>query len=304
VLQVSLNNEPFVMNALFARVNKVATVILTVAGLALIPSRVLDATGSWKWAALSAVVVFLSLGVPAGAHLFRPSFQRRFGIGRYATRVIVTRRFDEVAISEDFVGEVNTLKDLVFCGKPEAQDLVDIIDVLPGKEIDESVYRSLDSTPVEIVRRKNNAVAIFWKPKNPIQSLVPYSHDSHYRCPSLYGPEGFYQAYYVDCETGISEWAFKCSQPIQHAIAFTMPAFRSQVTEKRLYKYAFKNGRRNCEQPTVDRDRRTIRWTLNNPQIAKTLVLFAFYDGGQEKFLKDIRDTFWTARVMRAMRLR
>ncbi|MCP4601211.1 MAG: hypothetical protein GY847_11920 [Proteobacteria bacterium] len=276
---------------------RTATLILTTAGLLFIPFRVIVATGA-TWPGIGiAILIAGILGGHALYYLFPSIVQRRFGISRYQTRTILARKIEKVSIDEKYVATVDTVKTLIYLDQPTKYDLVDIVELLAEEELDETIYRSTDSTVADVVRNKKNTVAVFWRPKREIVIYSPYMHRTSYRCPSLYGDDAFYQAYHVDLETGLVDWTFSCSHKIDYAVAFLMPVLQNKITLKRLCRLSFSGSERGCEQPSVSKDGMTIKWRQKTPEMGRTYVCMAFYEDGAERFRRETEETFLMNRI-------
>lgn len=260
-------------------INKSATAILTVTGLVAVAFEVADRFDSPRAGKLTAVIITLLLGVPAARFLIPTKVQRRFGIRRYKAPPILASSIEHVEIASDFSARIDTTQTFIFTEQPGADDLVDIIDVLPTDAIDESSYSTPDSDITDIVRQTPSTLAVRWRPRVPIIPFVPHVHETSYNTPPVYGEPAFYQGMYVDRDTGYKDWEIVTAHPIEKTVAFLMPRMGARVTDGFLYsRYADGRGR-GCEQPTLDPSGHRIRWILKRPEKGRTYVLFAVYAG-------------------------
>jgi hypothetical protein len=282
-------------------VSKVATAILTIAGLIALPIQVAQQTHSTRLGIALAALVALFLGVPAAYHLIPGPVQRRFGVRRYQAPAILVDCLEHVIVDETYHATIETTSTLVFLEQPSEGELVDIVDVLPHETIEETAYSSTDSTAIDVIRKSPSTLAVRWRPRTPIRKFVPYVHKTKYRIPSLYGDDGFYQVMYVDRDTGSRRWEFITAFPIERAIAFVLPAWRWRATLSYLLRRAVSGKSRGCDQPSIDATGRRITWEVSGPRKGRIYVLFATYEGMRSRIEDQAADFTLLGRLRRLL---
>ena len=178
-----------------------AVIVSVLSGVILLPLKIkLYFNSSVLGIFVGAVLVAILFGGII-YHITAPGFILRFGINRHKTSPILATDEEIVTIDECYNAEINTSKILVYPEVPDKEDLVDMIE-LAHENLDETIYRSNDSTIEKIVRRTGKTLAIYWKPKKNIIPFVPYHHETVYRSPSPYGDDAFWHAHHIDLDTG------------------------------------------------------------------------------------------------------
>lgn len=280
-------------------VNKLAAMILTIAGLIALPIDIYHWSHSIYIGVGSAALLIILLGGRA-AHFFIPTrVQRQFGVRRHRTHVTLAHSAERVTIDSNFRATIDTKQTLIFRDTPHPDDLVDIIDVLPHETIEDACYSSPDSIIVDVVKKTPSTLAIRWKSKKEIEPNALHVHRTKYRVPSLYGDDGFFQAMYIDRITGKKEWDFYCSHSVEKVLAFIMPRHRHRVTEAYLYRRVVSGKERNCEQPIIDQDGHRIRWVITQPLKGRTYVLFAIYRGMYPRITEQAASYSFSSRLKR-----
>ena len=153
--------------------NRVATAALTIAGLVILPIQIAQQTGSTKAGILSAIFLSVLLGVPAAYHLIPGPVQRRFGVRRYRSPVVLVDSFERVTVDSEYRATIDTTSSLIFLEEPTIDDLVDVLDVLPHETVEETAYTSTDSRTVDVIRRSPSTLAVRWQPRSPIRPYIP-----------------------------------------------------------------------------------------------------------------------------------
>ncbi|HEX3810315.1 MAG TPA: hypothetical protein VHW02_11525 [Rhizomicrobium sp.] len=169
---------------------------------------------------------------------------------------------------------------------------MDMIDTLPGEEINLRLYSSIDSEIGDTRHKTPSDLVVYWRPKVPIKPFQSYTHCSSHVSPSKYGTDAFYHSIYFDRDVGISELVIETSVPIGEAVAYVLPVYQSQITAKRLYQHWLSKSRRGCEQPTMLSPKH-ILWKLERPQKGRVYVLFAIYEGERDRYVSESRDLFF-----------
>tara|TARA_R110000868_G_C10947820_1_gene767551 strand:- start:2713 stop:3513 length:801 start_codon:yes stop_codon:yes gene_type:complete len=246
---------------------------------------------------ISALFIVTTLGISAFLFLFPSVAHWKFGIGRYPTQSLISRRTSEIVIDKNYRATISRKSELTFLTAPSKEDLIDAIDLLPGEEIHQRSYTSPDSDVVDSRQKSPDTLAIYWDPKEDIQPLVPYRHEMSYISPTLYGDDAFYHSIYFDRDVGTSDLVIRSDNQVEEALAFVMPFFAARVTTSRLYRYGFSGRRRGCEQPMIEADGHTIRWHLDNPKKGKIYVLLAIYQGQRERYLRESREQLLLPRI-------
>lgn len=264
----------------------VATAILNIAGLILLPTVIYNTTGSVFLTILTVVAVLFVLAI-ATFFFYIPSLGVfRSGYRRYPTEGIITERFSHIGVDEHFVATIDRQKDMLFFSEPKPDDFIDLIDTLPGHEVAKSTYQSSDSAMAGFAYTTPHQLVIYWKPKRSIKPLIVYRHQHRHQSPSPYGPDGFYHSIIFDRETGRSEVTIDLPKPVEELLAFVMPRHLDQVSEAVLYKYGLTGGKKDCMQPTVDASGTKISWVVERPTMGRRYVIFALYQGEKAGFIK------------------
>lgn len=268
--------------------SKSANAVAVLSGIVAIPLITWDLTGSLLVTTVTGLGTALVVGLPALSFAVRANFQKRHGIPAYSKRYLVPKKFERIRIEDDYETTVATEKHLIFIEPPQPEDMIDIIEVEPGNSIEQSVYKSSNSSISQTVKREESTIAIYWTPEKEIELFAPHIHNYQYKVPSesAYGPEWFWQGYHCDAHTGFCRWRFECPEEVSEVIAFTMPSAFSQISNQRLGRY-HRRGRRNCVQPTISDDRREIIWHIAQPHLHTTYVLIAIFKDGKESFMRD-----------------
>jgi len=240
-------------------------------------------------------------GLAAFRYFFPSIGHWRAGYRRFSTQPIVTKRLSTITIGDNFKATIDRRNELVFFDPPAKDDLVDMIDTLPGEHIDERLYSSSDST-IEDVRHTNpHNLVVYWKPIGGIKPYVPYTHQNTHVSPSLYGDDYFYHSIYIDRRLGISDVEVLTKHRVEYVIAFVMPFGASQITERLLYKYGYSGRRRGCEQPTIDLDGFRVAWHIENPTLGRVYVLLGFFENQSTKWAQLTRKKFLRYRLWDAL---
>jgi hypothetical protein len=281
---------------------KISAIILTTFGVILLPAQVHILFGSWYLTIVTAILVYLCFGLASIFYFFPGPAHRAFGIKRYPTPGVITVKLQKVDIDDNYSAVVRCSSTLLFLADPQKGDLIDKIDVLPHKEIDESLYASDDSTVDDIVRADKSHVAIYWRPKEKIHALIPYQHNMSYISSDRWGDDAFYHANYIDREIGRFQAEYVTKLPIEEVFAFIMPVLAGRITASRLYRYGFSRRRRGCQQPTIDSSQHTIHWNLDRPVKGRIYVLFAIYQAKRGDTLEWFREHSITVKLANAIR--
>lgn len=131
---------------LLNKLNTVATTILLIFGIISLPITLVQLTGSWVVCTIVGFGIFVILGYQVLAHLLAPSVYKHFGLPRCSSDSILAYDQEEVTIDGSFRATVTSKKTLIFPTPPTEDDLIDIIDLLPHETLDETIYRSSDSS--------------------------------------------------------------------------------------------------------------------------------------------------------------
>jgi hypothetical protein len=263
-------------------VNKLAAAILTISGLIALPIQVAE----WLNSSFAGWVTGIGVGlllISRAVRVIVPSkIQRRFGLKRYKSPPILASGVDLLQIDEDYRATIETTQTFIFTEEPSPEDLVDIIDVLPNRSVESISYSSSDSEIAAIVRKTPSTLAIRWRPRTPIVPFIPYEHRTTYDVPGMYGDDLFYQGLYIDRVTGQRYLEVVCWHRVDIVMAFVMPRIGARITEEYLARRMIGGEDRRCEQPvieSVESGATRIKWTLKNPELGRTYVLFAVYQG-------------------------
>lgn len=259
--------------------------MVLITSIALLPNDIAERTGDVAGVAVAVVIALLLLGTPLVLTLVRQSVVwRRFGI-RDSSKLIITRRRDIISIGIHDSATIRSTKHMVFLEYPLEDSLVDLFDIELGKQLESSKYLSTDSTiRLSRVGIDGKTAIVYWTPRTKIIPFVPYVHKSEFVPPVVYGPEAFYQSYYVDCDTGVAEWRIKAVRRIELTLSCLMPVGDEEVNQSFMYDATFNGANRDCEQPTLSENGMEIRWTLKQPIKGRKYVLFGFYEGTVERF--------------------
>lgn len=283
---------------MLTRLERLATLFLLVAAIVLLPPQIVETFGSKRLAMGVALAFSLLLGLSALHYLFPHPYHFRFGVRRFTARALVPRRLVRVAIDESYRATVSTWRQYLWLAEPPDEEFVDLIDVPAGSDMPERLYHSADSVPAEIVRKSPHTLAVFWRPHERPEPLVPYIHHVRYVSASLYGDDAFWQAFHVDRETGVAKFVFRSHHPMEHVVAFVLPPFLSAINIARVYKHASGRRPRRCPQPQLAPGGRAASWTLTRPKLGRTYVLVGFYVGGQRTFESYAPSHLLTRRVL------
>lgn len=260
-------------------------IVLMIIGIFLLPREVYDATKSsllyWITIAFIASIVSFYYAREFMASLFN----WRLGYNRFPTPGFIGRRSLHMDIGKDFTTRISRTSQLVFLKPPRATDLIDVMDSLPGHQVEERHYRSNDGE-VRDIKHKDGAIRVYWGPRDgEIQPLVPYEHHMSYVSPSPYGDDAFYHSNYFDRDVGIATFTASTPVPVVEAVAFTLPFWQSAVTDERLLQHYKLRPRRGCPQPVILAGGRTVEWTLPRPKKGRVYVLFCVYEGMTDPYL-------------------
>ena len=166
------------MQTLWRQLGKVSAATLSVFGILLMPAQIYRLTQSIYMTIFASATLYVILGISAFLYFFPGAGHWRAGYGRFSTRSIVTKRISKIVIDNKFIATIHRSAEFIFFESPERDDLVDMIDTLPGEEIKERYYQSPDSTIADIRHTKPNNLVVYWKPKETIKPLLPYTHKS------------------------------------------------------------------------------------------------------------------------------
>jgi hypothetical protein len=230
-------------------------------------------------------------------YLFPAVGSWRSGYGRYPTTGIVLRRESTISVDAKYIATIKKISSMVFFGQPKEEDLVDMIDTLPGEDIPPRSYSSEDSDVANYKKNSPHQMVVYWQPKSQIKPYVEYIHEMTNVSPSKYGPDFLYHGIYFDRNVGIAEVHAIVPRKIDECMAFVMPRFLNQITEKRLYEYAIKGRVTGCAQPKISGDRKNVYWRLENPKKGRRYVLFCVYKGELEAFAEKQRAKFISSKL-------
>jgi len=289
------------MSDQWAYFGRVAALTLTVFGIITVPFQIYRLTQSMIIAITGTIIIILVFGFAAFRYFFPSVGHWRAGYRRFSTQPIVTKRTSTIAIDDKFRATIDRRNELVFFDPPTKDDLVDMIDTLPGEHIDERLYSSTDSTIDDVRHTNPHNLVVYWKPKHGIKPYVPYAHQNVHVSPSLYGDDFFYHSIYIDRHVGISDLEVRTKHRVEDSIAFVMPVGASQITEKRLFKYGYSGRRRGCEQPVVDLDGFHVAWHIENPKLGRVYVLLGFFENQSTKWAELTRKQFLSYRILDAL---
>ncbi|MES2773642.1 MAG: hypothetical protein V4722_05635 [Bacteroidota bacterium] len=279
--------------------SKIATVILTLYALFTLPVDVVEKTKSTALGIVLAAMLSLILGIGTLYHFSPPFTLKRFGVRRHKTNPILANSTNTIDIDENFVASITKNKKIIFPEKPTPDDLVDLIEVSNIDKLDEGAYFAKDARVTKFVRRRKNTLAIYWQPLQEILPNTIYNHICGYISPSLYGDDAFWHTCYADLNTGIVSYQFNCKKDVEMAIAFLMPYFSTTINYKKLDKLAFIKNRRDCPQPIISSDNKTVSWTLINPKRHRSYLCFVFYENGVKSFRSIIKYNWLERLVMK-----
>ncbi|HEU0099962.1 MAG TPA: hypothetical protein VFQ67_14460 [Allosphingosinicella sp.] len=221
----------------------------------------------------------------------------RSGYSIYQTRSFIALRKTRIKVDNNFEVQIERWRDFVFLEPPKSDELVDMFDTLAGHTFSSADYKSFDSTIAAFTKIKPHIMAVQWSPNKSIIPLIPYRHHTINRSPSLYGPDFLYHAIYFDRATGHSDLKVETPQPIEEVLAFLMPRFRRNVSERVLVTKGLLTRRRNCPQPSLSANRKRISWNLYQPKVGRIYVLLAIYEGERESLLATARSQSLVARI-------
>jgi hypothetical protein len=285
---VNAGNVRFVHNF-----NRTIFVLATAFGILGGPWLAYEVTGDWRWSAVTSAVCFALIGVALYRdYIAIPVFFSKFGTRKYSGNFYVVQKKEQIKIASDYSAVVKTEKKFGVTGQTMPSDFVDLIEVHENKNVDETIYRIGSASRItRIERRQENTVAIFWQPVKPIRPGSTFTHKYEYDCISdmLYGPGAFWQGYMVDVLTERCVWNFALAHPIKRCYAFTYPDDVKDMDWRTIIYYGEDRHMRNCQQPVLSQDRKTLTWDLRQPKVHSRLVLVGVYDDG-EAFLQRMRD--------------
>jgi hypothetical protein len=263
---------------MFKTINTIATLILTVAGVFLLPAQVSDALGlSWIGRVVG-IGVALVLSVAALYHFFPPTILRAIGIKSSGPGPIMAKDEVSVSLNDDCSGRWIIKKLFIFRDKPSPAELVDVFLAPSGDLVDEGSYRSVDSRIVKVFKKAPNIVAITWSPTSQITCFAPYEHTYSYDLPRIGNERMFGLAFYCHLDTGIVSYSVRTQKPIARAIAGVLPRFRHRVTFQVLEQLPSKANWRICEQPTIESEGHVLRWVLHSPPRNRTIICYARFE--------------------------
>lgn len=272
---------------MFSVMERAFTVALMILGIVLLPREVYDATQSSLLYYGTIVFVILIVLLFYSRDIMASLFNWRLRYNRFPTPGFIGRRDLRIDIDKDYVATMSRESQITFLKPPRADDMVDVMDSLPGHQVEQRHYCSNDSA-VDDIRYKDGAIKVYWRPSDgEILPLVPYDHHMSYVSPSLYGDDAFYHANYIDRDIGVA--TFTASTPVQvvEAVAFTLPFWQSAVNGKRLLQHYKIRPRRGCAQPVIMPGGKEVRWRLERPKKGRVYVLFCVYEGMNDPRLVD-----------------
>lgn len=268
--------------------DKICALILTIWGLVSMPPQIYSWTQSLPLTIAICVVLVLVFGAGALRYFFPSASHLRLGYRRIA-RSLSTERRSTIRIAEDFSAVIDKTTDMIFLDDPAWHDLVDVISSIPGHDPDEKNWASDDADIHSASKRKGSSVLIFWKPKKgEVKRLQPYTHHVRHISPMPYGVDSFYHSTHYDRPVGLSTIDVEAAHPVEDAVAFKLPLFRTQITERLLQDYYEKNLR-NCPQPAITSDGSHVTWSLEAPEFGRVYVLYCVYKGARERVLAQAR---------------
>jgi hypothetical protein len=287
---------------LFAILITVITIFITLYGLLIIPIDIVEKTHSKILGLIFSITITITIAITIVYYFISTFILRKFGIKGYKTVPILAYSKTEVFIDKEFNATIKKDRLTIYPKKPVPEDLVDIIELSEHESIDEKVYSTEDAIATSFIRKTKNRVAVCWEPKQEIIANTIYNHIFEYKSPSKYGIEAFWHSCIIDCDTGQLDFTFHCKHDIEYAIAFTMPFFNPTIKYPTLDKLAFITNKRDCAQPKILEDNRTVTWHLINPKINHTYVCFTFYEGGVSLFRKSVKRS-WIQKALLLLRV-
>jgi hypothetical protein len=282
----------------FELLQRVGNIILLLLGIILLPSEVFDKTHSAFLRDGSLVILFILLGSLIVYHLLPYPTQRRFGLNKYRTTPILVHDNEHISIDDHFKALIETEKEIVYANLPPEDDRVDIIEIAANESFDNIHYYSKDSRITKKIKRKNNCIAFYWEPLSPIIPYCIYKHHTEYISPSDYGDDAFFHIHHIDIDTGVIDYTFKCSHRVELAVAFTLPYFKTEPRYKLLDKLTFITKKRDCPQPILSDDLKTIKWKLTAPKINRSYAIFVVYEGQTSLCRSRIDRRIWIFRKL------
>lgn len=289
-------------NDIFHLFYKIATLILVVYGLVLLPYDVIEKTQSQIIGVSVFIILFVIFISSIFYHLIAPPTLMRFGMNKHKVKAILAYDKEIVEIDDKYKAIVKTDKTLIYPEKPLQEDLLDLIEVSQSEAIDEKVYSSPDCRVTKFIRKRDNTLAVLWQPLKEIIPFVPYNHKTQYRPSSDYGNDAFWQAFHVDLDTGIVEWIFRCTHRVELAVAFKLPYLNTNVTPEKLDYLTFVKKRRDCDQPVIEDDKKVVYWKLIAPKKNHTYVCFVFYEGGIKIFRNSVKKMNWMKKLFLSLK--
>jgi hypothetical protein len=277
---------------------RVGNIIILIFGILFIPKQIKDLTHSDLYEYVSLFALLVILLVTTIFYILPYPTQRRFGIEKYHTSPILICDKETVYIDRAFQAIIKTEKDIVYPEVPTEYDRVDLIEVSPNENFDSIYYASDDSVVEKKIRKSNSCVAFIWEPKNKIIPYVVYSHHTEYISPSNYGTDAFFHIHHVDLNTGVIQYIFNCSHPIELAVAFMLPYFHTAPLYRLFDKLTFIKKRRDCRQPVVSQDQKTITWKLIAPKRNRSYAIFVIYKDQTANFRNSIDQRNWLMRKL------
>lgn len=268
------------LKRVWATSGALATVLLTIVGLLELVDKIHARTSSIVATSIVAVLVIGLFILPFIYFWARPQTLKQFGLQRYESKSFCLEGIKRVDIGETWRATVTVSRRLVFMDFPGEEDLVDCYSIDPKLDIQEFQYSSPDATEVDRRRASPSRLAISWRPKAAICPYVEYLHEDRWQPPMLYDHPANYTEFHCDRETGIAKIIVTTPKPIEMAVAFKRPHFRSLKSDVAFMRYALDCPKRGCPQPVVTPSRRDLTWQIMNPAVGENYVCVFFYDGG------------------------
>lgn len=266
------------------------SVIVTIFGLFLIPYRIAEATGNHIWGGVAAALISLILTVCLLMVLYRPLLLLRFGIPHNRNLPIIMENRRHINVNKSFHATIEDHRTFLFTSKASEADLAEFIDYLPDQESKDHEVEITEAKVKRIVRKSTNRFAVIWEPAYAVPLFTPYEHCFIHRPSSIYGDDAFYHAMHFDRPVGMFSVEITLPQPVSRCVATCLHRFQHGVTYRLIYRHLFKRPLQACAQPELKNGRMTLTWSIVNPPLYSTYVIFACYNGMEEVARKYLLD--------------
>jgi hypothetical protein len=220
--------------------------------------------------------------------LIRPAL-RRCGIPMAPASVICPEHMKTICIDPDGRARVDVRETLVFLHEPQAGDLSDTCSLEGDTTLSTFIRQSPDATDTARRLRGRSAIAIDWKPRNPVVRYALYDHQFSWLPSGSHSQPALCAEFVCEKRTGNFVLEMISPQTFEAAVAFPRPGWSHMRSERTLIKYALKKLEGGGEGPAISEDGQRLEWKIVGPRLGRSYVCVVFHRHGVALWQEEIK---------------